>query len=271
VPTHRPPQYSPEAASAFGDASVAGAYRHRPPYPPAVFSILLGLIADAPAVVLDAGSGEGSLARGLAPLVDRVDAVDLSAAMVEVGRSLPGGDHPALRWLVGPVETVDLHPPYALITACESVHWFDWDVALPRFHDLLTPSGMLAVVERHQAPRPWSDALNRTLIPRYSTHRDFDAGFDMVAEWKRFGLIEPVGQAETPAVPFRQSVDDYIESLFSASSFSRDRMSPGEAAAFAAAVRELVAPHVAPDGMLDLEISAGVGWARPLSPGLPAF
>ena len=46
-------------------ASVAGAYRHRLPYPPAVFSILLGLIADAPAVVLDAGSGEGSLARGL--------------------------------------------------------------------------------------------------------------------------------------------------------------------------------------------------------------
>lgn len=50
VPTRRPAQYS---LSAFGDASVAGAYRHRPLYP-AVFSILLGLIADAPAVVLGA-------------------------------------------------------------------------------------------------------------------------------------------------------------------------------------------------------------------------
>ena len=232
-----------------------------------MFSILLGLIGDAPAVVLDAGSGEGSLARRLAPLVNRVDAVDLSAAMIEVGRSLPGGDHPALRWIVGSVETADLDPPYALITAGESAHWFDWDVALPRFHDLLTPSGMLVVVERHQAPRAWSDEIKRTLIPRYSTQRDFDAGFDMAAEWKRRGLVEPIGKAETPAIPFRQGVDDYIESLFSASSFSRDRMPPGEAEAFAAAVRELVTPHAAPDGMLDLEISAGVGWARPLSPG----
>lgn len=253
-----------EAASAFGDASVAGAYRHRPPYPSPVFSILLGLMGDGPAVVLDAGSGEGSLARGLAPLVDRVDAVDLSAAMVEVGRSLPDGDHPALHWIVGPVETAELDPPYALITAGESVHWFDWDAALPRFHDLLTPRGMLVVVERRYAPRPWSRELNTTLIPRYSTHRSFDAGFDMFAEWKRLGLVEAVGRTQTPAIPYRQSVDHYIESLFSMSSFSRERMPSADAEAFAVAVHQLIAQHAAADRMLDLEISANVRWFRPL-------
>ncbi len=245
---------------------MAGAYRHRPPYPAATFDVLIGLIADSPSAVLDAGCGEGSVARGLAALVDRVDAVDCSAAMIALGRSLPGGDHPNLRWILGPVETAELHPPYALITAGESAHWFDWDVTLPRFHDLLTPAGMLALVKRRQTPRPWSGELQRNLIPRYSTHRDFDAGFDMPAEWRRCGLIEWISRTETAPVAYRQSVDDYVESLFSASSFSRDRMPPADAEAFESAVRALVAPHAGGDGTLELEVAGSIGWGRPLAP-----
>jgi 2-polyprenyl-3-methyl-5-hydroxy-6-metoxy-1,4-benzoquinol methylase len=53
-------------AAAFGHGGVAGAYRHRPPYPPEVFDILERIITDRPRRVLDLGAGEGALARPLA-------------------------------------------------------------------------------------------------------------------------------------------------------------------------------------------------------------
>ena len=53
---------------------MAGAYRHRPPYPAEVFDILERIITDRPRRVLDIGAGEGALAR---PLAERVDHVTL--------------------------------------------------------------------------------------------------------------------------------------------------------------------------------------------------
>jgi hypothetical protein len=59
-----------ELAATFRHPGVAGAYRHRPPYPADVFDILERIITDRPRRVLDIGAGEGALAR---PLADRVD------------------------------------------------------------------------------------------------------------------------------------------------------------------------------------------------------
>ena len=38
-----------------------------------------------------------------------------------------------LTWIESPIETATLEPPYGLVVAGESVHWFDWELALPRF------------------------------------------------------------------------------------------------------------------------------------------
>src|SRR5262245_11507173 len=77
----KPAGLAPEYAAQFQDRSVADAYHHRPPYPDEVFAILTGLITCEPRAVLDAGCGTGDIARRLAPLVARVDAVDFSPAM----------------------------------------------------------------------------------------------------------------------------------------------------------------------------------------------
>ena len=127
----KPAFWSREHAATFEDASVAAAYRCRPPHPAETFAILTGLIRDTPRTVLDLGCGDGLVARPLAPLVDRVDALDISAAMLAEGRRRPGGDHPNLTWIVGAAETAPLSPPYALVTAGDSLHWMDWDVVLP--------------------------------------------------------------------------------------------------------------------------------------------
>jgi hypothetical protein len=89
----RPTASGSTASGQFNEQSVVAAYAHRPPIPAPVFDVLLGLLADGPGAVLDAGCGTGAVARRLAPHVARVDAVDVSRPMIDAGRRLPGGDH----------------------------------------------------------------------------------------------------------------------------------------------------------------------------------
>ncbi len=258
----KPAHLSEERAAAFQQPSVAAAYPSRPPYPAETFTILASLITDAPRNVLDVGCGTGDIARHLVGLVERVDAVDFSAKMIEVGKSLLGGDNPSLRWLVSRAEDALLHPPYALITAGESLHWLDWDVALPRFAEVITPHGYLAIVSRDPLPTPWSEELGR-IIPRYSTNPDYYA-LDLVAELTHRGLFEKRGEAITSPVPFSQPLESYIQSFHSMSSFAREKMTTEAAAEFDAAVQQAVSPFIR-DGMVELQIVGSVVWGRPLS------
>ncbi len=257
----KPKHLGPVYAAQFQDAAIVAAYPMRPPYPAEVFEILAGLITVEPRVALDVGCGTGDLARRLAPLMARVDAVEVSSRMIARGKTLPGGEAPNLRWIVGTAEDAPLEPPYALITAGESLHWMDWPVVMPRLRDALAPGAYLAIVERGEESSPWRDALLQ-LIVRYTTNRDYQP-YNLMSELESRGLFTKVGERRTQAVPFEQSVENYIESIHSRNGFSRDRMSLEDAAAFDAGVRELVAPH-AHDGMLlRLQIPAEVVWGVP--------
>src|SRR6185436_20285760 len=107
----KPAGFGQQYASAFQESSVAAAYQHRPPYPPETFSVLASLIAGSPRSVLDVGCGTGVIARHLVESVDRVDAVDVSPAMIEQGKRAPHGDHPRLNWITGRAEEAPLAPP----------------------------------------------------------------------------------------------------------------------------------------------------------------
>jgi SAM-dependent methyltransferase len=242
-------------AEAFRYPGVASAYRHRPPYPDQVFSLLTGLITDTPRAVLDLGAGEGALARPLAALVDHVDAVDISAAMVEEGRRQPGGDAANLRWIVGPVETAPLGGPYALVTAGASMHWMRWQETFERLAGVMTGGALLAIGGHgHQDPPGLEE-----IIVRYSRSPDCDPDVRLVDALAQAGLFEPVGEAATGPTPFRQRTADYIEYLHSTSSLAREWMEPAEAAAFDREVAEAIAPF-ATDGWLDLPVTASFSW-----------
>ena len=256
----KPEHLGPEYAAQFSDPSVVAAYPHRPPYPPDVFPILAGLVAGQPRAVLDIGCGTGDIARGLAPLVERVDAVDISAPMLALGRTLPGGDHPRLRWLLGRAEDTASEPPYGLITAGESLHWMEWDVLLPRLARLLAPGGVLAIVGREPEPEPWGEEL-RPLFPRYSTNRQFRP-YDLIEELVQRGLFTPLGERVTEPMVVRQPVGVYVESFHSRNGLSRDRMTPEETAAFDREVAALVAPFVE-DGAVELRMRGHIRWGLP--------
>src|SRR5215210_3453612 len=124
----QPKQFSYKYASIFQDASVVAAYPHRAPYPTETFEILAGLIDKqaSPCRILDAGCGTGQMTSMLLPYADRIDAVDISAAMIQAGKQMPYGADPKINWIVGGLETVDLQPPYALIVTAVSLHWMPW-------------------------------------------------------------------------------------------------------------------------------------------------
>ena len=257
----KPDHLGPEYAAQFADPSIVAAYHLRPPYLDEVFDVLTGMIADRPRNVLDAGTGTGEIARSLAPRVDRVDAVDPSPEMIAKGRALPGGGAPNLRWLQGMAETVDLFPPYALIVAAASLHWMDWEVVLPRFRDLLTPRGVLAVVEDHEEPPPWAEPL-RQLIATFSTNRAYRP-YNLILELESRGLVRWLGRHETPVGSFCQPVDDYVESFHARNGFSRDRMRPGRASEFDRELQSLVTPF-AVDGIITLHRTNAIVWGPPV-------
>ena len=256
----KPEYLATECAESFKDRSVVEAYRHRPPYPAEIFEILVELMKGEPRRVLDVGCGRGDVARNLVERVDGIDAVDFSEYMIEKGKSLLNGNHPGLHWLHGRVEEVTLNPPYALVTAGESVHWMDWNIVLPRFRDVLVPGGYLALVQRNTLPDPWFETL-KEIIPRYSTNPKYQP-YDMLEAWERHGLFHKVGERNTAPIPFMQSIEDYIEHYHSRSSFSRERMGPENAAAFDQEARRIL-EDVSNDGMLSLQVVGHIVWGNP--------
>ena len=270
----RPTHLSAENAARFQAPDVVAAYPQRVPYPDETFDILVELIeasvaaGDDSRAVLDIGTGDGSIARRLAaraPYVARVDAVDVSAPMLALARTLPGSDLPNLRWILGPAETAPLDPPYALATAGESLHWMDWETTLPRLAVTLTPHGMLACVHRTVVDDPWERDVF-PLIVKYSTVRDYER-YDLIALLTERGLFEKAGERKTAPVPFTQSVADNIEARHSMSSLARSAMPAEDVAAFDDQLRAILTPHADTDGLLHLQAVGDVVWGRALTPG----
>lgn len=261
----RPAHLTRENADRFQDTTVVERYPLRLPYPTEVFNVLVGLIRDVPRVILDVGTGTGDLARPLAARVDSVDAVDASAAMIAKGKRLSGGDHSHLHWIEGRIEDAALRPPYALITAGDSLHWMDWDVVMSRFRAMITQHGLLAIVSREELPPPWQDGLTG-LIAEYSTMLNFQP-FNLIEELEWRGLFEREGGHETLPVTSGQSIEAYIESFHSRASLSRENMLPAASAAFDQRLRELVEPW-SEDGMLRLQTVGSVVWGQPHAPSV---
>ncbi|GHO56829.1 class I SAM-dependent methyltransferase [Ktedonobacter robiniae] len=249
-------------AEQFKDSSIAEAYHHRSPYADEAIHKLVELITDEPRTVLDVGCGTGDLARRLAGLVERVDAVDFSQAMLNEGRALPGGDHPHLRWIYGRVEEVELQPPYGLVTAGESLHWMEWGVVLPLFHRILTSHGYLAIVERGHEPAPWNQGLG-ALIQRFSTNKEYRP-YNLVEELEERHLFQKQGSFRTRSSVFVQSIEDYIHSLHSRNGLSRERMDKAATQTFDAEVRKLLTPFLQDDN-LTLSVFDEVVWGITLA------
>ncbi|MFD2079634.1 Methyltransferase domain-containing protein [Actinopolymorpha cephalotaxi] len=252
----------------FQDELIVEVYDRRPPYPEELIRLLADLAGDAPhRTVLDIGCGTGELARRIAPLADRVDAVDRSAAMLARGRELPGGDNPNLRWRQGTAEDAELDPPYALITAGQSLHWMDWDIALPRFALAAAPNAVLAVVERSWDGPPAMSSQLGEIFSRLSPVREYRRR-DVPGELERHGHFTKLGERVCGPEAWHPTVEEFIEARHSQAGGSRTHMGEATVAEFDRAVRDLLDDLVAAGDVrrvgdrLDLSVEGQVTWGR---------
>jgi trans-aconitate methyltransferase len=201
------------------------------------------------------GCGTGNISRPLAEYVERIDAVDWSFPMLERARTLPGGDSPKIRWLYGRAEDVETQPPYALVTAGESLHWMDWGVILPRFAHLVAPQGVLAIVSIVDQPVPWRDGY-RQIVRRFTNNPTY-VPIDLIAELEKYQLFQKLGECKTAAVSVQQTVEDYVTAQHARSSLSLETMTAEQAAEFDTQMQALLLPY-ASEGLLTLNVVGGI-------------
>jgi SAM-dependent methyltransferase len=266
----KPKGWGERYGAVFREEAVAEHYGLRPPHPSETFDVLASLASQAPpggGAVLDAGCGPGDLARPLASRVARVDAVDVSEPMIARGRALPGGDASNLRWIVARIEEAPLDPPYTLVVAGDSIHWFEWETALPLFARILAPAETEADAPLAIVHREWLVDQRDVFAPIYDGHSwndDFEP-LDPIAELERRGLFERRGAHTTAPEPWRPTLDELVGGHFSMSGFPPDRLRDrdGFVSELRAAAADTLEPR--PDGRYDLDVTATIVWGRPLA------
>jgi SAM-dependent methyltransferase len=266
MPFAKPKYLGQDYAEFFQDQSVADVYHQRPPYPADTFAFLGSLMSDEPRSVLDAGCGMGEIARGMLTYAEHIDAVDFSAAMIARGRLQEGGDDPRLRWQNSRIEDANVTPPYAIITAGNSLGWFDLNHTMPRFASMLTANGYLAIAGTNCE----LEVDDLDIIIEYSANQDF-VRFNLIDALVDGGLLRVEGTWQSSRLPWQPTVEDFLDYCHSQNGGAKDRMGLERADAFDKAVRERIQRQVQ-EGTLQIEddrlqgsVTADITWGKPLA------
>jgi hypothetical protein len=133
---------------------------------------------------------------------------------------------------------------------------------LPRFAEMLTKNGHLAILGLTFSPQPWDTALYK-IINLYSTNQDYQP-YNLIDELTVRKLFEVQGRQETAPISFSQLPEHYLESWHARNGLSRQRMG-GQAAVFDQEVRELLLQYSG-NSRIESEIVGHVTWGKPLKP-----
>jgi len=266
----RPEEFRRERGARFTASQIAENYLFRPPYSREVYETLLGLIRDQSPVVLDAGCGPGKIAREIVTAVDRIDAVDPSAEMIRIGRSQTRGDDPKINWICDRVETVKLNGLYSLIVAGASFHWMNPEIALTRFSEVISQSGMFAILDG-DAPvaQPWAEEEQALMIELVTKAEGARPKWWMTMEQR---LSEPLvrhrqfalaGSKVTAPTTFNQSIADYLRCAHSRATWSEEHLGEEQTREFDLRMSELLSRY-STGGILTYEVRTRIDWGRPL-------
>ena len=243
----------PTRGQAFNDLDVARAYANRAPYPPELFR-RLGELAPNRNRALDLGCGPGKLARPLADMFAKVEAVDPATPMIAVGRELDAGAHANIAWMVSTAEAAPLSGPYDLVVAGVSIHWMDHEVLFPRLCTEMAEGVVMVIVGGDEASDPpwareWPELMRRWISRMGGTYdrQTFAAEASAHEAWMTITARETIASTVT------QSIEAFIDAEHSRGTWTRRKMGPARSAEFDADLRALLTPH-AQDGFLTYQV-----------------
>lgn len=123
----------------------------RPRYPEMAFHQLLSELPARSLNVADAGAGTGIALEGLVPLLSegsRIDAIDISADMVAVGRK----KFPTVHWNIQSVEAwLASRTDLDIVLAAQSYQWMDRPTFVTNAGSALRPQGgVLAILQNNR-------------------------------------------------------------------------------------------------------------------------
>ena len=178
--------------------------------------------------------------------------------MVDVGRRLSGGAAGTLSRQIEAAEAFTATGPFGLAVLGASIHWFDLPAVCTRLNTVLREGAPLAVCDR-SATCAGLDRLTK-VIRRYSRAPDHDPSYRVAADLEERHLWHANGVHATAPIPFRQSVDDFIQNLHSTATLARELMDPDEAASFDREIHEILSPLADPGGVLVLSLTSTITW-----------
>ncbi len=123
----------------------------RPSYPPELFDELFSLLPAEPEIV-EVGSGTGQATRDLLARGASVHAVEIGLALAAKLRSNLPSDR--LRISVGDFETVAIAPGADSVFSATAYHWISRTAQTDRPAVILSPEGVLAIVDLIQVDSP---------------------------------------------------------------------------------------------------------------------
>lgn len=166
---------------------TAGDYgSYRVGFPERLFDELAARrVGRAGQIVLDLGTGTGSLARGLAQRGAAVTGLDHSEAMLAAARRLASEAGLAVDFRQGRAEATGLSEDhFDVVTAGQCWHWFDRPAAAAEVQRVLKPSGRLVICHFDWIPLPGNlVAATEALIEAHNPHWAGGGGTGLHAAW----------------------------------------------------------------------------------------
>jgi SAM-dependent methyltransferase len=161
-------------ATNFGAAADDYA-RFRAGFPESFFARLLALgVGVSAQIIVDIGTGTGTLARGFARNGCRVTGVDPDERMLDQARRLDEAASVSIDYRIGRAEAIPLPDEMAdVVTAGQCWHWFDRPKAAKEFFRVVRPGGRVVVAHFDWLPLPHNvvEATERLIMKHNSKWR----------------------------------------------------------------------------------------------------
>lgn len=212
--------------TSFQSSEVVDLYLYRPPYPQQIFDLIVAL-SPKTEHLLDLGCGHGKIARPMSRHFQRVTAIDPSAEMMTLGKSLDHGQAANLTWIEGLAETAPLSGPYDTVVAALSIHWMAHDTLFPRLAMHLKTPHLFAVVEGDGPyDPPWQDdwvRFHEKWVPKL-TGAPFqpDKGRTFWTMYETFVTVQD--RYDVISDPLHQSIEDFILCQHSRDTFAISKL-----------------------------------------------